>query len=230
MFSGDLQQAIALAKSGQHDEARSILQRIIKANPHDDLAWLWYADTLPTREERVQALKWCLKFNPNRTLAQKGIGKLQNSARHEVQADQGHEKSNNLFADQKHAQQRNDQYSSSRELLFSAFFRPTWENKDFYWLWDAIYFCEGCGESLTQCKACEGYFCIECQMGRCNFCGELVFIEAEGNEFPRSGFTVHKIVPVRGLEGGEEEYDEEDDEDYPEVEDDEEDREEYFAS
>ncbi len=73
MESSSLQQAILLLKSGKKSEAQRLLQLVIQSNPYDETAWLWYVDTLSTNVERVQALTWCLKFNPNSTAARKGL-------------------------------------------------------------------------------------------------------------------------------------------------------------
>ncbi len=59
-----LEQAIALSQAGKQQEACDLLVQVIAADVHDEMAWLWYAYTLATRSERVQALQECLHHNP----------------------------------------------------------------------------------------------------------------------------------------------------------------------
>lgn len=76
MTQETLQQAIALAKSGQKDQARELLQQVLKANPANEMAWLWLTDCLSTREERIQVLETCLRFVPGSQAAQAGLATL----------------------------------------------------------------------------------------------------------------------------------------------------------
>lgn len=61
----DLHQAISLLRAGHRTEAQMLFQQLIRADRGNEAAWPWYVDTLSTNVERVEALKWCLRFNPN---------------------------------------------------------------------------------------------------------------------------------------------------------------------
>jgi hypothetical protein len=63
--AGPLRQAIDLARAGKKDESRSILAELIRSEPQNELAWIWYADTWADTETRVQALERGLEHNPN---------------------------------------------------------------------------------------------------------------------------------------------------------------------
>ena len=60
----EIQQAINLVKQGRRNEARPILEGLIRSNPHDATAWIWYAATLDSVQKQVQLLEACLKQNP----------------------------------------------------------------------------------------------------------------------------------------------------------------------
>lgn len=62
-FSVD--ECITLIKNGNTAEARQILQSILKSDLHNLKGWYWYVETFDTPEQRVQALRLCLKYNPD---------------------------------------------------------------------------------------------------------------------------------------------------------------------
>lgn len=59
-----LNSAIQLIREGRKDEARHILETLLRAEPSNVQAWFWYVDTCPTHEKRIQVLEVCLKMNP----------------------------------------------------------------------------------------------------------------------------------------------------------------------
>ncbi|MBN1303383.1 MAG: YIP1 family protein [Anaerolineales bacterium] len=59
-----LQQAITLIRQGHKGEAQPLLQTVIRSNPRDVAAWMWYVETQGTPQERLQVLRQCLKLNP----------------------------------------------------------------------------------------------------------------------------------------------------------------------
>jgi hypothetical protein len=71
MPDDNLDRAIELSRNGKKAEAREILKVILRSNPHDETAWLWFADTFPDTHNRILALEECLKHNPNSQAAQK---------------------------------------------------------------------------------------------------------------------------------------------------------------
>src|SRR5574337_76781 len=60
-----LQQAIGLVKNGKVMDGRQLLESILKADPHNVPAWLWYAGTWPAASQRISILETCLRVNPN---------------------------------------------------------------------------------------------------------------------------------------------------------------------
>jgi tetratricopeptide (TPR) repeat protein len=71
-----LQQAIAAARAGQKDEAKTLLIQVLKANPRSEQAWVWMSATVETEAERIHCLKQVLAINPDNQLAQKGLRSL----------------------------------------------------------------------------------------------------------------------------------------------------------
>jgi len=59
-----LKRAIELSRAGDRRPAREILAHVIRTNPGNELAWLWYAYNLETNGERVRVLEECLRHNP----------------------------------------------------------------------------------------------------------------------------------------------------------------------
>lgn len=72
-----LTQATELLQSNQIDAARDLLKEAIKADQQNIQAWIKYIETLPTNAERVQALQWCLQFNPNNQVIKEALARLQ---------------------------------------------------------------------------------------------------------------------------------------------------------
>ncbi|MFP4324210.1 MAG: tetratricopeptide repeat protein [Anaerolineales bacterium] len=71
-----LEQAIALAQSGQRAAARDLLQEIIAQEPSNETAWLWLASLAITQDERIEALTSVLAINPANPQARSALQKL----------------------------------------------------------------------------------------------------------------------------------------------------------
>ncbi len=71
-----LNEAVQLIRQGRKDEARRILEPILKANPQDIQAWFWYVETCATREQRIKTLEVCLKLNPGNPQALRALRAL----------------------------------------------------------------------------------------------------------------------------------------------------------
>ena len=65
MTTNLLQKGIELSKAGDKDGARAILKIVIKEDPKNETAWLWYSDTYPTVHERIYILETYLNSNPD---------------------------------------------------------------------------------------------------------------------------------------------------------------------
>ena len=75
-----LDQAIALAQAGKHQEACELLVQVIATDVHNETAWLLYADALPAGEERIKALEECLHHNPDCDEARERLAALDMAA------------------------------------------------------------------------------------------------------------------------------------------------------
>ena len=60
----DLNEAIQFIRQGRKEEARRILEPLIKIEPGNIQAWFWYVETCTTIQQRIQILEICLKMNP----------------------------------------------------------------------------------------------------------------------------------------------------------------------
>lgn len=73
----NLNEAVQLIRQGRKDEARRILEPILKVNPQDIQAWFWYVETCSTNEQRIKTLEVCLKLNPGNPQALRALRALQ---------------------------------------------------------------------------------------------------------------------------------------------------------
>jgi hypothetical protein len=71
-----LEQAIALAKSGDKDGARTLLRQIVAQDPSSEHAWGWLAYCAENETERHQALEQVVAINPDNKAARRALGKL----------------------------------------------------------------------------------------------------------------------------------------------------------
>ncbi len=65
--------AIGLARAGRKEEARVFFQHVLELNPKHEAAWMWYADTFTSLEEREDALEKCLRAIPSSGVALHGL-------------------------------------------------------------------------------------------------------------------------------------------------------------
>jgi hypothetical protein len=75
-----LPKAINLARSGQKEEARLLLVRILSANPHSEIAWLWLVECTQEHEERIRVLESCLRVVPQSEKARVGLAALRSKS------------------------------------------------------------------------------------------------------------------------------------------------------
>lgn len=76
----NLNEAVQLIRHGRKDDARRILEPILKANPQDIQAWLWFVETCATHEQRIRTLEICLKLNPANPQVLRALRALQSGA------------------------------------------------------------------------------------------------------------------------------------------------------
>lgn len=71
-----MDQAIGLLQAGKTEDARELLELIIKADRHNIPAWHWYAQTYSHVSEKIRVWEACLRFNPSNELAQQALRDL----------------------------------------------------------------------------------------------------------------------------------------------------------
>ncbi len=79
MTANMLSQAIELARAGKKEEARKILVQILSGDLHNEAAWLWLAETVPTNYQRRATLEKCLEYNPNSQVARRALENMRSS-------------------------------------------------------------------------------------------------------------------------------------------------------
>ena len=90
-----LNQAIQLSKQGRAVDARKLLRPLLEVEPENEKAWLWYANSFDTVEDKVKALRNCLHYCPNSKMAFEGVRQLQSQLdemeppQQEEKADEG---------------------------------------------------------------------------------------------------------------------------------------------
>jgi hypothetical protein len=73
-----LNSAIQLIREGRKEEARQILEPLLKAEPSNVHAWFWYVETCATIEKRIQILEICLRMNPGNSQVIQALSALRN--------------------------------------------------------------------------------------------------------------------------------------------------------
>lgn len=86
--------AIQLARDGQIEAARSLLEIVVRQEPNNENAWLWYVDTFESHEDRIRALERMQIDNPGNVRAQRILQKLRAEPKNTVSSTQ--QKSNTL--------------------------------------------------------------------------------------------------------------------------------------
>jgi predicted esterase len=76
MADDRLERAIGLVQSGKIDDARAILELILKEDRHNIPAWHWYAQTWSRANDKLRVWEACLRFNPANQLAQEAVRNL----------------------------------------------------------------------------------------------------------------------------------------------------------
>jgi len=76
----ELKQAITLIRSGNKAKAGQLLTGILKADPQNELAWLWMSQVVKTRQQQQQCLEKVLAINPRNKAAQKALVQIKQSS------------------------------------------------------------------------------------------------------------------------------------------------------
>lgn len=72
----NLEQAAELVKAGNIEEARQMLELIIREDRHTIPAWQLYAETWPKAKDKIRIWEACLRYNPENPQAQQALAQL----------------------------------------------------------------------------------------------------------------------------------------------------------
>jgi len=76
MSDNRLERAIGLVQSRKIEEARGLLESILKADRTNIPAWHWYAQTWPNAKDKIRVWEACLRFNPDNQQARSALQDL----------------------------------------------------------------------------------------------------------------------------------------------------------
>ena len=68
-----LQKAINAIKKGEKESGRKLLTEILRADPQNEMAWLWMSTVINSLDQKEQCLERVLKMNPDNKNAQRGL-------------------------------------------------------------------------------------------------------------------------------------------------------------
>jgi len=71
-----LERAIGFVQAGNREEARGLLEQVLKDDRANIQAWHWYAQTWPNTKDKVRVWEACLRFNPDNKQAQEALKDL----------------------------------------------------------------------------------------------------------------------------------------------------------
>jgi len=72
-----LQLGIQTARAGNKANARMIFEQILAQDQENERAWLWMAAVAETPTDRIRYLNTVLRLNPNNSVAQKELERIQ---------------------------------------------------------------------------------------------------------------------------------------------------------
>ena len=85
-----LQKAISAARAGHELTARDMFLDIVKAEPQNEVAWMWLTGLLDDLDDCIQACERTLEINPNNTSARQYLGQLLERKRKESDTEKAH--------------------------------------------------------------------------------------------------------------------------------------------
>ena len=87
MLDDRLERAIGFIQSGKMEEARELLEGLLKADRTHLPAWHWYAQTWLNPKDRIRVWEACLRFNPENKVAQEALRDLNPSIKIDREAE-----------------------------------------------------------------------------------------------------------------------------------------------
>jgi len=76
MQDNHMERAVELVKSGRVDDARNMLENIIKEDRKNIAAWRMYAETWQKASDKVRVWEYCLRYNPSSQEAEQALAEL----------------------------------------------------------------------------------------------------------------------------------------------------------
>ena len=77
MIDDLLRQAITAIKSGDKALGKQLLVQVLEQDSRNEHAWLWLSQCVTSHEQKLDCIKRVLEINPNSTVAQKELARLQ---------------------------------------------------------------------------------------------------------------------------------------------------------
>src|SRR5215208_963193 len=87
MTDDRLERAIGLTQAGKWEEARELLELILKEDRRNIPAWHWYAQTWSKPADKARVWEACLRYNPENPLAEEALRDLKFSQPDKANAD-----------------------------------------------------------------------------------------------------------------------------------------------
>src|SRR5512147_541443 len=75
-----LERANELVQAGKNEEARELLEQLIKEDRHNISVWKLYADTWPKPKDKSRVWELCLRHNPSNPEAEQALALLMPNA------------------------------------------------------------------------------------------------------------------------------------------------------
>lgn len=67
---------IQVAKKGEHERAKDLLENVLRQDPHNELAWIWWASLAQNKKELRTYLTKIMEINPHNTEAETAYNDL----------------------------------------------------------------------------------------------------------------------------------------------------------
>jgi hypothetical protein len=81
-----LEQAIESIRTGDTENGKRTLARILQANPHNETAWLWMSAVVDSDKRRIHCLERVLEINPANEQARMGLQQLERRQKKEIRS------------------------------------------------------------------------------------------------------------------------------------------------
>src|SRR5688572_9273639 len=86
MQDDGLERAIGFVQSGKMEEARELLEGLLKTDRTSLAAWHWYAQTWQNPQDKIRVWEACLHFNPENKMAQEALRDMNSAIKIDLDA------------------------------------------------------------------------------------------------------------------------------------------------